>query len=63
MKPWSFRNSWLRKVFRDSKGQTLVEYGLVLILIAVVIVAMVAVIGKKTNNTYSTIGNTFPQPP
>lgn len=63
MKPWSFRNSWLSKVFRDSKGQTLIEYGLVLILIAVVIVAMVALIGQKTNNTYSTIGSTFPQPP
>jgi pilus assembly protein Flp/PilA len=63
MKSWSFRKSWLRKVFRDSKGQTLIEYGLVLILIAVVIVAMVAVIGQKTKNTYSVVGSTMPQPP
>jgi len=36
---------------------------MVLILIAVIIVAMVLVIGEKTNNTYSTIGSSFPQPP
>ncbi|HOI16184.1 MAG TPA: Flp family type IVb pilin [Geobacteraceae bacterium] len=53
----------LKSVVKNRRGQTLIEYGMVLILIAVIIVAMVLVIGEKTNNTYSTIGSSFPQPP
>lgn len=47
--------------FRNEKGQTLVEYGLLLILIAVIVMTAVAVVGGKTNNTYSNIGATLPQ--
>lgn len=50
------------RILKNSSGQTLVEYGLVLILIAVVVIAAVAVIGQKANNTYSTVSNTMPQP-
>jgi pilus assembly protein Flp/PilA len=50
-------------ILKNSRGQTLIEYGLLLILIAVVVIAAVAVVGHKTNNTYSTISNTVPQPP
>jgi pilus assembly protein Flp/PilA len=63
MKPWSLGNSWLKKVIRDSNGQTLVEYGLVLILIAVVVILAVAVVGVKTSNMYSNVATTLPQPP
>lgn len=63
MKPWSFRNSWLSKVFRDSKGQALVEYGLIMILIVVVIILAVVVVGEKTNNMYSRVATSLPQPP
>jgi pilus assembly protein Flp/PilA len=63
MKPWSYRNSWLRKVFRDSKGQTLVEYGLLLVLIAVIVIAAIGIVGSKANNTFSTVGNSMPVPP
>jgi len=47
-------------VFRRKEGQTLVEYALLLMLIAVVIIAAVAIIGQKTCNTYSNIASTFP---
>lgn len=51
------------RILRNSKGQTLIEYGLVLILIAVVIIAALTVVGQKTNNTYSTVTSSMPQPP
>ncbi len=63
MKKWRSLFASLRGIAKNRRGQTLVEYGLVLILIAVIIVAMVLVIGQKTKNTYSTIGSSFPQPP
>ncbi|MBI1919812.1 MAG: Flp family type IVb pilin [Geobacter sp.] len=42
------------KLLRNHKGQTLVEYGLLLILIAVVVIAIVTAVGRSTNNVYST---------
>jgi pilus assembly protein Flp/PilA len=51
------------RLLKNSRGQTLVEYGLLLILIAVVVIAAVAVVGNKANNTYSTVGSSLPQPP
>jgi Flp pilus assembly pilin Flp len=65
MKPWSFWNPWLGKVIRDSKGQTLVEYGLVLLLIAVVVMISVKLVSEKTCAMYSKVGsevgNTVPE--
>ncbi len=45
---------------KNERGQTLIEYGLLLILIAVVVMAGVAVVGAKANNLYSNIGSTMP---
>ncbi|NMC73941.1 MAG: Flp family type IVb pilin [Geobacteraceae bacterium] len=53
----------LKKSMRDEKGQTLVEYGLVLLLIAVVLIVAIGVVAQKTNNMYSTIGSSVPQSP
>jgi pilus assembly protein Flp/PilA len=47
-------------ILKNSRGQTLVEYGLLLVLIAVVLIAAVTFIGQRTNDTYTTIGNTLP---
>lgn len=41
-------------LLKDRKGQTLVEYGLLLMLIAIVVIAIVAAVGSSTNNLYST---------
>ena len=41
----------------DEKGQTLVEYALLLVLIAVVVIAAVTLLGKKACNVYSNIGS------
>jgi pilus assembly protein Flp/PilA len=45
---------------RGERGQTLVEYGLLLVLIAVVAIAAVTLVGQKANNTYSNISVKLP---
>ena len=42
------------------KGQGLVEYAIILALIAIVVVAVMTYMGKKVNNTFSNIGNLLP---
>ncbi len=44
-------------VVKSEKGQTLVEYALLLILIAVVVVLIVKGIGLTTNNSYSKVNS------
>lgn len=47
----------LRLVLGDEKGQGLVEYALILVLIAIIVFAMVAGLGVKLSNTYETINS------
>jgi Flp pilus assembly pilin Flp len=52
----------LRKFFKkiignNERGQTLVEYGLILVLVAVVVIVMLTSLGQTANNTYSVINN------
>ena len=42
---------------KNKKGQGLVEYALILVLIAIVVIIALTVLGQKTNNVFSTIGN------
>lgn len=42
------------------KGQGLVEYAIILALIAIVVIAMMTVLGNKVNNTMSEISNALP---
>jgi len=42
------------------KGQGLVEYAIILALIAIVVVAVMTYMGNKVNNTFSNIGNLLP---
>jgi pilus assembly protein Flp/PilA len=41
------------------KAQAVVEYALILLLIAIVVVAMLKGIGGKTNTMYSTVNSAF----
>ena len=43
--------------FRGEKGQTLVEYGLLIVLIAVVIILMLKGTGSQVNTLYSKINS------
>ena len=47
-------------ILKKKEGQTLVEYALLLMLIAVVVIAAVAVIGQKACNSYSNIASQLP---
>ncbi len=45
--------------FKNEKGATAVEYGLMVALIAVVILAAVAFVGTSTSQKYSMVGSTI----
>ncbi|HEX6033612.1 MAG TPA: pilus assembly protein [Anaerolineales bacterium] len=42
------------------KGQGLVEYAIILALVAIVVIAVVRVFGSKLGQTYSTINSSLP---
>jgi pilus assembly protein Flp/PilA len=42
------------------KGQGLVEYAIILALIAIVVIAVMTTLGNKVNNTMNTISNALP---
>ena len=44
-------------ILHSEKGQTLVEYGLLLVLIAVVIILMLKVTGQQINQTWGKINS------
>ncbi len=50
----------LRRLFVEEEGQTLVEYGLLVALIALVVITALTVLGKKVANTFNRINNNLP---
>jgi len=42
------------------KGQGLVEYAIILALIAIVVIAVMRLLGPKIGNTFSTISSSLP---
>jgi pilus assembly protein Flp/PilA len=46
--------------FNKEKGATMVEYAIMLALIAIVSIAMIQILGQKVNNTFSTIQSAMP---
>ena len=48
---------FIRKLIRDKKGATAIEYGLIAALVAVVIVAGLQVLGPALNQAFEDIGN------
>jgi pilus assembly protein Flp/PilA len=45
------------------RGQGLVEYGLILVLIAIAVVIMLTMVGSQINNTFSRVGSALPAVP
>lgn len=41
------------------KGQGLVEYAIILALIAIVVIAMMTVLGQKVNNVFNSINDSL----
>jgi pilus assembly protein Flp/PilA len=50
----------LRRLLKEEEGQTLVEYGLLVALIALVVIAALTILGQKVANTFNTINATLP---
>ena len=46
----------LIRFLKDEEGATAVEYGIMVALIAVVIIAAVAIVGTELNQTFSNVG-------
>jgi len=42
----------IRRLFVEEEGQTLVEYGLLVSLIALVVIAILTVLGRKIRNLF-----------
>jgi pilus assembly protein Flp/PilA len=50
-------NALARRLGRDERGATAVEYGLMVALIAAVIIIAVAAIGTNLNTVFTNVGN------
>ena len=46
--------SWVRSMIRDEKGATMVEYALMVALIAVIALVAVKVLGTNASSTFNT---------
>lgn len=49
--------SALTRARRDEDGQGLVEYALILVFIAVVVIVILSVVGQQVNNVFSNISS------
>ena len=47
----------IRRLFVEEEGQTLVEYGLLVSLIALVVIAILTVLGQKVRNLFVTVNS------
>ena len=47
----------LARFWTDESGQGLVEYALILVLIAIVVIIALTTLGQKTNNVFTNISN------
>ena len=47
----------IKRFVMEEEGQTLVEYGLLISLIALVVIAVLTVLGKKVSSTFNTAQN------
>lgn len=59
-------STWSRPVsdttdIDKQSGQGMVEYAVVLVLVAVVVLLILGVVGKQTNNVFSNIGHGLSQ--
>ncbi len=49
----------IRKFLQDESGATMVEYGIMVALIAAIAIAIIKVVGGKTSNAFSNVNNAY----
>lgn len=47
--------SAVRNVLRDEQGATMVEYGIMVALIAAICIAVISTLGQNVSNAFSTV--------
>lgn len=47
----------MKKFFMNEEGQGMVEYGLIIALVAVVVIAAIALLGNGVKNTFTNVSN------
>ncbi len=52
-----FKMKAIRKFFKNNKGATAIEYGLIAALIAVAAITAMTTLGSKLTNTFNKVGN------
>ena len=48
------------RLIHDEEGASMVEYGLLVALIAIVVIVAVALIGTRLNGVFNNVANTLP---
>ncbi len=49
----------IRKFLQDESGATMVEYGIMVALIAAIAIAIIKVVGSKTSNAFSNVNAAY----
>ena len=57
MLQFEFFSAWLKAHAKSDRGASLVEYALLVALIAVVCIVAVRILGQKANSSFSTTGS------
>jgi pilus assembly protein Flp/PilA len=52
--------TWLKSLWSDEEGATMVEYALMLALIAIVCILVVTVLGQKTGQAFNVAQTSLP---
>ena len=54
-----FISAWIRTLAKSERGASLVEYALLVALIAVVCIAAISFLAGRINDTFSQVGNSL----
>lgn len=46
----------------EDRGASMVEYALLVVLIAIIAIAAISLVGNRVSEAFSTVGNTLTQP-
>lgn len=52
---WEHHMNTIGRILRDDEGATMVEYGIMVALIAAVCIAVVSTLGQNVSNAFSTV--------
>jgi pilus assembly protein Flp/PilA len=61
MHPVELIARWLARPTDDDRGQSMVEYALILVLIAVVVIVMLVILGNQVANVFCNISGAIGQ--